>query len=155
MTSSATSTRATKDSGKRSQSSRRNERGVTLILVALALIAMMAMAALSIDVITLYLANAEAQRAADSAALSAARILSISGLTGSPTDSSPGARWLQACNLATSVATAVAKQNPVGGVIATVAVTFPTDPGCTANSAFAVNPLVTVKISRSDLPTFF
>src|SRR5271155_433736 len=79
---------------------RSGERGVTIALVALAIVAIMAMAALSIDVVTLYLANAEAQRSADAAALSAARILSISGMTGDPTNSATGNggnAWQSAC----------------------------------------------------------
>ncbi len=55
---------------------RQSERGVTMVLVAMAIVAIMAMAALSIDVVTLYLANAESQRSANTAALAAARILS-------------------------------------------------------------------------------
>src|SRR3954447_19114512 len=61
-----------------------SERGVTIVLVALAMVAIIGMAALSIDVITLYLAKEEAQRSANEAALAAARILSLSGITGDP-----------------------------------------------------------------------
>ena len=57
----------------RSESSRTREHGITMVLVALAMVAIIAMAALSIDVITLYLAREEAQRAADAAALAGAR----------------------------------------------------------------------------------
>ena len=63
------------------------ERGVTMVLVAVAMIAIIAIAALSIDVITLYLAREEAQRSADAAALAAVRILSVSGMTGDPSNS--------------------------------------------------------------------
>ena len=136
-----------------------HERGVTIMLIALAMIAIMAMAALSIDVVTLYLANAEAQRAADAGALAAARVLSVTGITGDPQNSAN--LWPQACTLATQVATAVAKQNSVGGAASTVTVTYPniTDTtGCTTsgvNLPFGVNPLVKVKVQRTDLPTFF
>src|SRR4030081_442011 len=94
---------------------RHGERGVTMVLMALAMVAILAMAALSIDVITLYLANAEAQRSADAAALAAARILSISGMTGDPTNTGS---WQLACGTATQVAKSVgqlAQQNTVGG----------------------------------------
>lgn len=47
---------------------RDREQGVTLALVAIGIFSVIAMAALSIDVGTLYEANAEAQRAADAAA---------------------------------------------------------------------------------------
>jgi Flp pilus assembly protein TadG len=142
--------------------SRERERGVTMVLVALAMIAIIAMAALSIDVITLYLAREEAQRAADAAALAAARVISISGLTGDPTDSQN--LWQAICNGSTSpasqAATAVATQSAVGGTVAAVLVTYSagsaTSSDCAAvGPAFGVNPLVTVQITRTGLPTFF
>jgi hypothetical protein len=124
--------------------------------------AILAMAALSIDVITLYLANAEAQRSADAAALAAARILSISGMTGDPTNTGS---WQLACATATQVAKSVgqlAQQNTVGGAAGTVTVSFPNNSDtatCTGannkSAAFGVNPLVTVQVQRTDLPTFF
>src|SRR4029077_3748832 len=120
--------------------------------------------ALSIDVVTLYLANAEAQRSADTAALAAARVLSITGMTGDPSNSASAfpTPWQQACVLATSVATAVATQNTMGGAALTnsqISVTYPNNSdttNCTGTDAeFGVNPLVTVKVQRTDLPTFF
>jgi Flp pilus assembly protein TadG len=129
-----------------------------MILVALAMVAIIAMAALSIDVVTLYLARSEAQRAADSAALAAARILSISGVTGDPNN--PSGNWLTACTVATQVAQAVANQNMVGGTAASSAtVTFlykGTTTDCSSLPAgFAVNPQVQVQVQRTSLPTFF
>lgn len=50
----------------------RNERGATIVLVALMLAALLGIAALAIDVGMLYNARAEAQRAADAAALAGA-----------------------------------------------------------------------------------
>src|SRR3984893_16943571 len=144
---------------------RPGERGVTMVLMALAMVAILAMAALSIDVVTLYLANAEAQRSADTAALAAARVLSITGMTGDPLNGAAGAitkPWQQACGLATSVAQAVATQNTMGGAALSssqINVTYPNNSDtatCTGtDSAFGVNPLVTVKVQRTDLPTFF
>src|SRR5215831_14790 len=106
------------------ESGTQKQRGVTIVLVALAMVAIVAMAALSIDVITLYLARAEAQKAADAAALAAARILSVSGITGDPQNLS--ANWVHICGpdkgidgLATRVAKAVANQNTIGGALAT------------------------------------
>src|SRR3979411_967906 len=141
------------------------ESGVTILLVAAALVAIMAMAALSIDVVTLYLANAEAQRSADTAALAAARILSLTGMTGDPSNSAAGPitnPWQQACTLATSVAKAVATQNTMGGIAlltTQVTVTFPNNSDTThctgTNAEFGVNPLVTVKVQRTDIPTWF
>jgi Flp pilus assembly protein TadG len=138
-----------------------------MVLMALTMVAILAMAALSIDVVTLYLANAEAQRSADTAALAAARVLSLTGMTGDPSNSPAGAitnPWQQACALATSVAKAVATQNTMGGIAllpGQVTVTFPNNSDtqfCTAsgpNLPFGVNPLVTVKVQRTNLPTFF
>src|SRR5713226_8226666 len=73
---------------QRSAARRSRERGVTMALVALAMVGIIAMAALSIDVGTLYQASAEAQRSADASALAGARVLSLSGMTGDPTNSS-------------------------------------------------------------------
>ena len=69
-------------------SKRSQERGMTMLLVAVAMVAIIGMAALSIDVITLYLAREEAQHSADTAALAAAKVLSLSGITGDPTNQS-------------------------------------------------------------------
>lgn len=145
---------------KRSTRERNREQGVTIALVALALIAIMAIAALSIDVVTLYLANAQMQRSADAAALAGARVLSISGMTADPTNAT--GQWTNACALATQVATAVAEQDTVFGtqlVNGNVNVTYPNNSDqatCTGTTAaFGVNPLVRVKVQRTDLPTFF
>lgn len=143
------------------------EHGVTMVLVALAMVAIIAMAALSIDVITLYLAREEAQRSADTAALAAVRIISLSGITGDPANTA--SYWAAVCGGTTSPATqaanTVALQNLVGGAAAnTVNVTYsaggssgadcsklPVWPGGT----FGVNPSVTVQVIRTNLPNFF
>jgi Flp pilus assembly protein TadG len=141
---------------------RRHERGVTIVLVALAMVAIISMAALSIDVITLYLAREEAQRTADAAALAAARILSLSGVTGNPDNAQGGLPfppWQTACTLATQVAQAVVKQNTIGRAGASSpTVTFlynglATD--CSAGRPFAINPQVKVDVVQPGLPTFF
>ena len=150
---------------RRRRLQRHAERGVTMVLVALAMVAIIAMAALSIDVITLYLAREEAQRSADAAALAAAKVLSLSGITGDPSNSSTS--WSAVCGGSTSVATqaaqAVATQNAVGGRAgATINVTYSAPGGspvtdCTSltGSTFRVNPLVTVQIQQTSLPAFF
>ncbi len=144
-----------------------SERGVTMILVALAMIAIIAMAALSIDVITLYLAREEAQRSADQAALAAARVISLSGMTGDPGNVSSS--WQAICggssSPASQVAIAVAQQSAVGGsAVPTPTVTYSAGSGVSAMSsadcsglpaAFALNPMVTVQFTRPNLPTFF
>ena len=103
-----------------------SEHGVTMVFVALAMVAIIAMAALSIDVITLYLAREEAQRSADQAALAAARILSVSGITGDPSNGS--GNWGAICGpngVATHAAQAIVAQNTVGRVVpGTINVTY-------------------------------
>lgn len=147
---------------------RSGERGVTIALVALAMFSLIAMAALSIDVGTLYEASAEAQRAADAAALAAARAISLSGITGDPNNSSGS--WGQICGGATSPATqtaiVVAQQGTVGGSVlasSSIVVTYsagsaapPGSADCSTRGAgFGVNPVVTVKVSQPNLPTYF
>ncbi len=150
-----------------SKDARSKERGVTLALVAAAMVAMIGMAALSIDIGTLYQAKAEAQRAADAAALTAARVISLSGVTGDP---DTAASWQAVCGpsptgTATVAAIAIAKAqwNFVGGVAApTVTVTYGTGAGVTdcsglagSTSSFTVNPTVTVYVQQPNVPTFF
>jgi uncharacterized membrane protein len=139
---------------------RHGERGVTIVLVAVAMVAIIAMAALSIDVITLYLASEEAQRSADSAALGAVRVLSLSGVTGDPQNVT--GHWPAACTAATQAAQALANQNAVGSAVATtVNVNFLYNGTAVANcaftgaNAFGVNPQVQVQVIRAGLPTFF
>jgi Flp pilus assembly protein TadG len=145
---------------RRFRSARYGERGITMVLVAVALVAIVAMAALSIDVVTLYLAREEAQRTADTAALGAARVLSLSGVTGDPQNAT--GYWPAACTAATQVARALANQDAVGNTTATsVNVNFQYNGTAVANcsftgaTAFGVNPQVQVKIVRGGLPTFF
>ena len=145
-----------------------DERGVTMVLVAVAMIAIIAMAAWSIDLVTLYLAKEEAQRAADAAALTAARVISVSGITttASMTDTTD---WQSVCGTsgtATLAAWAAGGQNGVGSISPTV-ITVTYNVGnsgtagtgtsdCSAQPAtFAINPLVTVLVQRTALPTFF
>src|SRR5260370_7223903 len=143
----------------------RRERGVTMVLVALAMIAIIGMAALSMDIITLYLAGEEAQRSADAAALAAARVISMSGMTGDPNNPST---WKAICggssSPATQAATAVGMESAVGGTVADIPKVTYSAPGgsqvldCSnlpSASAFVINPLVTVQINPATLPPFF
>ena len=157
--------------GARGAGQRAEERGVTMLLVAVAMVAIIGMAALSIDIIVLYLAKEEAQHSADTAALAAARILSLSGITGDPTNLT--GNWGLICGpdngttgLATRVAKAVANQNLVGGTApTTINVTYSAGRAsstagtsdCTSlsTSAFGINPVVTVQIIRTGVPNFF
>lgn len=141
-----------------------------MILVAIAMVGIIAMAALSIDVITLYLAREETQRAADAAALTAARVISVSGITGDPANSS--GKWNTICGGSTSpaslAAAAAVQQNSVGGnAIAPASITVTYSAGnngtivsnqdCSQlqTTAFGVNPMVTVQLTSASVPTFF
>jgi Flp pilus assembly protein TadG len=137
---------------------RSRERGVTMALVALAMVGMISMAALSIDIGTLYQASADAQKNADAAALAAAKVLSLSGMTGDPTNINT--QWQQACNAAIAAAQTVVNQNPVGGTLpGPPTITFFSRDGTSCSDAgpvaFGVNPMVTVKVTQPNLSTFF
>jgi Putative Flp pilus-assembly TadE/G-like len=130
---------------------RKNERGITIVLVAFSLLALLGMAALAIDVSTLYVAHGEAQRAADAAALAGARMFASSGYTTASTAvpaadiCQPGAAGLDAA--ANRQAEAVAAQNLVAGQPAMVQAIL-----CNVTAA---NPQITVTVQRTALPTFF
>ena len=144
---------------------RSRECGVTMVLVALSMVAIIAMAAMSIDLVTLYLAREEAQRAADAAALAAARVISVSGITGTANPSTNPGYWADICGpsptgWATQAALSAAAQNSVGGNSVKVTVNYSdgssTKADCSSLSdAFAVNPLVIVQINPTSIPSFF
>ena len=123
------------------------ERGQTIALVALTIVTLLAMAALAIDVVTLYVAKGEVQRAADAAALVAAKGFVDSGVTSDPANTS-----LQtlAENMSTAGINAILPQNKVAGAAPVLAnapsFDFTTHPG---------NPQVTVTLQRTGLPIFF
>jgi hypothetical protein len=134
-------------------------------LVALSLVAILSFAALSIDLGALYEAKAEAQRAADAAALAAAQIISTEGVTTDPTNGS--GNWGQLCggpgSYASLAATNIANQNLIGGSPpTTVNVYYGTSAGtgknkdCTAAATgFGINPVVSVYVQQTSLPNFF
>jgi putative Flp pilus-assembly TadE/G-like protein len=125
------------------------ERGVTILLVAIAMVTLLGMAALAIDVVSLYVARNEAQRAADTAALAAARTLAGSGVTSDPGDST-GMRSA-AQSLALQAAQAAAGQHTIAGqTVAPADVNMP--PPSFSNGS---NPQVTITVQRTNLPTFF
>jgi Flp pilus assembly protein TadG len=136
----------------RGKTKRRNgERGVTMIIVVIAMLSMLAMVALAVDVITLYAARSEAQRAADAAALASAKMLVDAGVTGDPANAGLQAT---AQTLAIKIAQDVAGQASISGrqiQTADVSATFPN----AGTAAFAINPTVTVTVQRTNLPTFF
>jgi Putative Flp pilus-assembly TadE/G-like len=135
---------------------RKNERGVTIVLVAFSLLALLGMAALAIDVSTLYVAHGEAQRAANAAALAGARMFASSGYTSISTPAPTTPVAADVCQTsatpgadaaANRQAEAVAAQNLVGGQPAAVQSII-----CNNTPA---NPQITVTIQRTGLPTFF
>lgn len=134
-----------------------------MILVAMAMVAIIAMAALSIDVVTLYLSRMEAQRAADAGALAAARVISLSGITGDPSNSS--GYWNDICGTtgtATEAAYAAATQtiDRVAPTTAQISIKYSANgaspsASCVGLTNFGINPEVTVQVTRTSLPTFF
>ena len=141
------------------KSNARGERGSTVFLMAVSMVFMVAMAALAIDVVVLYVVRSEAQRAADAAALAGAHVFVSSGLTsGLVTDTTTlcngdgsGSAQLAAIN--------VAQQNNVGGQPGVI---LAGDIHCDFShtvtmqgQAVPVNPLMTVKVTRQNIPTFF
>jgi Flp pilus assembly protein TadG len=145
------------------------QRGFTMAFVAITMVAIVSMAALAIDIGTLYQAKAEAQRAADAAALAAAQVISTSGITTDPTNGRTDGSWTAACGGSTSLATlaaiSVAQQNLIAGTPASTSnihVYYGTSAGvgtntsCTgAGAAFGVNPVVEVYVQQAKLPTLF
>lgn len=132
-------------------SPRHRERGVTMILVVLAMLSMLGIVALAIDVITLYSAKSEAQRAADAGALVAAKMLVDAGVTADPAN---GPLQAAAQTIATTAAKDVARQSVIAGRPITgpdVTVTFPNS----GAPSFGINPQVSVTVQNANLPTFF
>ena len=138
-----------------------------MVLVAVCMVAIIAMAALSIDVVTLYLARQEAQRAADAGALAAARVISVSGITGTDPGTDNTA-WESICGGSTSVAnlaaTSAARVNAIGGIAPTVSILYSVQGASGGNTdcynlhsdaALPINPTITVQVTRSGLPTLF
>ncbi|HSS99451.1 MAG TPA: pilus assembly protein TadG-related protein, partial [Terriglobales bacterium] len=98
--------------------SKKGERGVTILIVAMSLLVLVTMAALAIDVASLYQARAEAQRAADAAALAGAKMFVTSSYT-----STTAINFANVCETtgpgsaraANRQAEAAAKVNSIGG----------------------------------------
>jgi hypothetical protein len=119
---------------------------VSFLLVVVGIVTILAMAAMAIDVVTLYTAKSEAQKAADAAALAGAKMFVASGSTSGNTTSvcTGGATGTTMANV---TAAAVAGANTVAGAAATI-----TNVNCGGSPE---NPLITVVVGRTDLTTFF
>src|SRR6185369_14307469 len=122
---------------------RNRQRGSALFTVAMAMIAFIGMMGLAIDLVSLYLAKSEAQRAADAAALAGATVFVSSGCT------SNSAGCAAAQTAATNQAVTVGKLNLVAGAA-------PTIPN--GNVSFDLShpgdPLITVVVNAT-MPTYF
>ena len=142
---------------------RRRERGQTIILVAISVVALLAMAALAIDVVTLYVASSEIKRAADAVALAAAKAIADSGVTTlcatvNPPCAGPDPQFPAAKDLAASMVGS-ATTGAIGAVLPanTVAGAVPTLVSVDWSQAWTNqgNPIITVKLQQTNLPTFF
>lgn len=126
---------------------RKNERGITLLIVAVGMVSVLAMAVLAMDVVRLYVAKDQAQATADAAALAGAEALANSGTTSAPST----VPLSTVCNGATGQADlwaqAVVAQSPVAGGLAALTTSCPT--------ATDTNPRIQVTLTRTGLPTFF
>src|SRR5215469_13497606 len=125
-------------------SSWKKQRGQTLMLVAISMVSLLAIAALAVDLVSLYAARGEIQRAADAAALAGAKAFVDSAVTTDPT--------LQpmAQTMAQAYASAAAAQNLVSGgapqFSSPPTFDFTTYPG---------NPRISLTLERTGLPLFF
>ena len=145
--------------GKRiALSGRGGEKGQTILLIAISIVALLAMAALAIDVVSLYVAKSEIQRAADAVALAGAKAIADSGVTTLPpgdTTNLPPAETL-AQSMANAAITALLSASPgnanlVSGQTPTLVGTPTFDFTTHGNS----NPTITVTLQQTNLPTFF
>lgn len=133
---------------------RRSQRGQTILLVAISMVSLLAMAALAIDVVTLYVARTEIQRAADAAALVGAKAIADSGVTTLPAGSGDlAAATTLAQSMANSAITAMVSASST--INNQVAGNPPTLVNTTFNFTPNNNPTVTVTFQQTNLPTFF
>ncbi len=124
-----------------------------MLLVVVAMLSMLGIVALAIDVITLYSARSETQRAADAGALAAAKMLVEMGVT-TADPANPSVPTAAQIDAATKAAQSVLGNLSIAGrTIQTtdVSLNFPGS----GNPAFVVNPKVTVTVQNANLPTFF
>jgi hypothetical protein len=128
---------------------RDHERGQTIILVAISLVSLLAMAALAIDIVTLYAARSEMQRAADGAALAGAKAIADSGIT-TLLLADPNFATVQswASTAATNQVNGVRQNNLIVGQTPTLV----SDPIDWSRQG---NPQITVTLKSSNLPSFF
>ena len=129
---------------KRNLASRSNQSGQTLMLVAISMVSLLAIAALAVDLVSLYAARGEIQRAADATALAGAKAFVDTGVTTDPT------LQTMAQTMAQAYAAGAAAQNLVSGG----AVEFSTPPTFDFTT-YPGNPRIYVTLERTGLPLFF
>ena len=135
----------------------RGERGQTILLVAVSIVALLSMAALAIDVVTLYVAKSEIQRAADAAALAGAKAVADSGVTTvQSTDGTnlPLAEALAQTMASTAVNALLSESSENANFVAGQAPTLVGAPAVSWSRGNN-NPTVTVTLQQNNLPTFF
>src|SRR5579884_3988051 len=122
----------------------RGESGSVLLIVAAAMVVLLAICAIAIDMANLYLARAQAQRAADAAALAGAKAFITTGCTTG--GCSPGGVQEAAGR---QLAEAAGAQNFIAGNPASIQ-----DGDVTFSYPSAYEPQITV-LARASVPTFF
>jgi putative Flp pilus-assembly TadE/G-like protein len=137
---------------QRGQRAREAERGISLFLVAVGMVMLLGILGLGVDLVSLYVARSEAQRAADAAALAGATVFVTTGCTsasggcvaGGPQEAPARQRAID-----------VGSQNQVGGQAPTI---------LAGDITFAYptpeDPTITVTVARDashggPMPTFF
>jgi len=131
--------------------STKHERGVTILIVAISLLVLVTMAALAIDIASLYQAHAEAQRAADAAALAGARMFATSSYT-----STTSLAFSDVCNTGGPGSTvAVNKQAEAAAKVNSIAGQPAVINNIQCANANVRNPRVTVTVESVNSPTFF
>ena len=133
---------------------RHQERGQTILLVAISLVALLAMAALAIDVVTLYVASSQIQRATDAAALAGAKAIADSGFTSLP---AADPNYDTAQTLAQTMATTAVNSIIGTATINLVSGQLPVMPA-PPTFDFTTHPgsfQITVSLKSANLPTFF
>jgi hypothetical protein len=137
------------------RSNRRDDRGVSILIIAVSMIFILGMAGLGIDLASLYVGRSQAQRAADAAALAGAQAL-VSNASGNPCISGSSGSLSSACMaLARQTAEAVGNQNLVAGVSPAIGDSDITFPSTSLN-----DPQIQVIAARdaahsNPMPTFF
>jgi len=117
-------------------------------------VALLAMAALAIDVVTLYVASSQIQRATDAAALAGAKAIADSGFTSLPTTDS---NYATAQTLAQTMATTAVNSMVGTSTINLVSGQLPVMPA-PPTFDFTTHPgsfQITVSLKSANLPTFF